>query len=103
MSYTERLRHTWNSQPKVTLVTRELDLDICFAEQSELIDTASSPRIEDVASPHQAPPAFFFNGRRCFVIGFGTQDVRRIFDIDLKGMSHSNGKAADHESLSVLP
>jgi hypothetical protein len=82
-------------------VTGKLDFDVGIVQQGELINTAADPAIHNIATPHQSPPRFLHirrGGRNCL----NTENVSRVFDIDLQRLRHSQANAAQHEGACVI-
>lgn len=89
MSYTKSLGHTWDSESEITLIARQLDFDIGFTEERQLVHTTARPRIQDIASPHESSTTLLLDCWWRGLICFCTEDIRRELDIELQCMCHS--------------
>lgn len=67
-----------------------------------MVDATASPRIEDIARPHQPATTLPGDDRRSRFAGIGTEDVGRCLDIDFESMGHADGKAAEHQGVRVF-
>lgn len=67
-----------------------------------MIDATASPRIEDIARPHEPPTTLPSDDRRSRFAGIGAEDIGGCLDIDFESVGHADGKAAEHQGVGVF-
>lgn len=102
MTHAQSFRHGCYAKTEISLIRRQLDLDVVFAQKSQLVNTATRPRIENVARPHEPPTTFSGDNRWYRFVGVTGKNIGGCFDVDFQGMSHANSKTANHQGIGIL-
>lgn len=102
MADTERFSNRSDAQAKVPLVARELNLNIIFSQQTQLVNTTAGPCVKDITSPHESSSALSGDNGRCGAIRLGAQDIGRVLGVNFQGVGHTNGQTAEDQGLVIL-